>query len=148
MTTITITDLTPDHIEPIIRDFLPLFPWRQPAQILRKVYQALDPTSKQHMLAAIDQNGHMVAMAAYGLSTISQSTWNLYLSATLPEHRRQGINTRLIEARLAKIQATPRTGPTNIMVSTKRVHLFKGWGFSPIAPNGVTTLMFKHLEAA
>lgn len=145
MTTITITDLTPDHIEPIIRDFLPLWPWRQPAQILRKVYQALDPTSNQHMLVAIDSDGRMVAMAAYGVSTISQSTWNLYLSATLPDYRSQGINARLIEARIARIMQEQRHGPTNIMVSTKRVHLFESMGFKPIAPNGVTTLMFKHL---
>lgn len=145
---ITITDLTPEHIEPIIRAFLPLWPWRQPAQILRKVYQALDPTSGQHMLVALDADGRMVAMAAYGTSTLSQSTWNLYMSATLPEYRGRGINTRLIEARLARIQQTNRSGPANIMVSTKRVDLFTSMGFSPIAPNGVTTLMFRHLGAA
>lgn len=132
----------------IIREkFADLFTWRTPQQVMRKVEQALDPSSGQHILVA-EVDGAVVAMAAYGTSTVSTSTWNLYLSATLPEFRGRGINRRLIRHRLNRIaQHCPPTAPANVLVSTRRVSTFEGWGFQQIAPNGTTVLMVKHLPA-
>lgn len=140
-----IHELREADLATVICNFTQMFPWRDPHDVVNEITSSLSAHAKHSVLVA-KVDGEIAAIGSYGINPISANCWHLYLSATLPKHRRLGINAHLVADRLYRI-GQQRTAPgTNILVATKRPTLFAKFGFKEIGPNGSSTLMVHHLE--
>lgn len=148
---------TPHSLADLIAaDFCALFPWRgdwrRVAYLLTDLVtpHPLREGRQQRLVECVHRHSGAVAgIGAYGPTEFSSTTWQLYLAATLPEFRRQGVNEMLVRHRLAAIERERLPGqPLSVMASTRRRALFCCLGFDYLAPgaNGAA-VMIKHLPA-
>lgn len=89
---------------------------------------------RQRFIVAL-VNDRVVAVAAWAPSMCSFSMYELSWATVLPEWRHRGINTRMLQERIARIRAHHGPKPFQVIVYTWDNTMYANTGFSRVYPH-------------